>query len=70
MKVETADYLAKARATLADARKIATLPLPHIAARETYLARFTRPGLTFSSTPTRPQEPTAGSGRVRAAGES
>ena len=34
MKVETADYLAKAKATLADAQKIATLPLPHIAARE------------------------------------
>lgn len=40
MKVETADYLAKARATLADAQQIATLPLPHIAAREAYLAVF------------------------------
>ena len=40
MKVETADYLAKAKATLADAQKIATLPLPHIAAREAYLAAF------------------------------
>jgi hypothetical protein len=34
MKAETADYLAKARATLADAQQIATLPLPHIAARD------------------------------------
>jgi hypothetical protein len=33
MKAETADYLVKARATLADARKIAALPLPHVAAR-------------------------------------
>ncbi len=40
MKPETADYLAKARATLADAEKIAGLPLPHVAARETYLAVF------------------------------
>ncbi len=40
MKPETADYLAKARATLADAQMIAALPLPHIAARETYLAVF------------------------------
>jgi uncharacterized protein (UPF0332 family) len=40
MKVETADYLAKARATLADAQKIASLPLPHVAAREAYLAVF------------------------------
>ena len=40
MKAETADYLAKARATLADAEKIAALPLPHIAAREAYLAVF------------------------------
>jgi uncharacterized protein (UPF0332 family) len=40
MKVETADYLAKARATLADAQKIAALPLPHVAAREAYLAAF------------------------------
>ena len=40
MKAETADYLAKARATLADAEKIAALPLPHIAAREAYLAIF------------------------------
>ena len=40
MKAETADYLAKARATLGDAEKIATLPLPHIAAREAYLAAF------------------------------
>jgi uncharacterized protein (UPF0332 family) len=40
MKAETADYLAKARATLAGAEQIATLPLPHIAAREAYLAAF------------------------------
>ena len=40
MKAETADYLVKARATLADAQKIAALPLPHVAAREAYLAAF------------------------------
>ena len=40
MKAETADYLAKARATLADAQKIAALPLPHVAAREAYFAVF------------------------------
>lgn len=40
MKPETGDYLAKARATLADAHKIATLPLPHIAAREAYISVF------------------------------
>ena len=40
MKPETADYLAKARTTLADARQIAALPLPHVAARETYYAAF------------------------------
>jgi uncharacterized protein (UPF0332 family) len=40
MKAETADYLAKARATLADAQQIATLPLPHVAAREAYYAAF------------------------------
>lgn len=40
MKAEAADYLAKARATLADAQQIASLPLPHVAARETYLAVF------------------------------
>jgi uncharacterized protein (UPF0332 family) len=40
MKAETADYLAKARATLADAQKIPALPLPHVAAREAYLAVF------------------------------
>jgi uncharacterized protein (UPF0332 family) len=40
MRAETADYLAKARATLAGAQQIATLPLPHIAAREAYLAAF------------------------------
>jgi uncharacterized protein (UPF0332 family) len=40
MKAETADYLAKARATLADAEKIAAVPLPHIAAREAYYAAY------------------------------
>jgi len=40
MKVETADYLSKARSSLADAIQIASLPLPHIAAREAYLAVF------------------------------
>jgi uncharacterized protein (UPF0332 family) len=40
VKAETADYLAKARATLADAQQIAALPLPHVAAREAYYAAF------------------------------
>lgn len=40
MKPETADYLAKARATLADAEQIAAVPLPHVAAREAYYAAF------------------------------
>ena len=40
MKAETADYLEKARATLADARQIVALPLPHIAAREAFLAVY------------------------------
>jgi uncharacterized protein (UPF0332 family) len=40
MRAETADYLAKARTTLADARQIAALPLPHIAAREAHLGVF------------------------------
>jgi len=40
MKAETADYLAKARTTLADTRQIAALPLLHVAAREAYLAVF------------------------------
>ena len=40
MKAEAADYLAKARATLADAHQIAALPLPSIAAREAYVAVF------------------------------
>ncbi|MBV8525456.1 MAG: HEPN domain-containing protein [Acetobacteraceae bacterium] len=40
MKAETADYLAKARDALADAHKIAALPLPQIAARETYVSVF------------------------------
>jgi mono/diheme cytochrome c family protein len=42
MKAETADYLAKACATLKDAEQIAALPLPHIAAREAYLAVFAK----------------------------
>ena len=41
MKPETADYLAKARATLDDARQIAMLPLPHVAAREANAALAT-----------------------------
>jgi uncharacterized protein (UPF0332 family) len=40
MKAETADYLAKACATLVDAHRIAAVPLPHIAAREAYVAVF------------------------------
>jgi uncharacterized protein (UPF0332 family) len=40
MKAETADYLAKARATLADAQQIAALPSPHVAGREAYYAAF------------------------------
>jgi len=40
MKAETPDYLTKARTTLADATQISTLPLPHIAAREAYIAVF------------------------------
>jgi uncharacterized protein (UPF0332 family) len=40
MKAETADYLTKARTTLAAAQKIVAIPLPDIAARETYLAVF------------------------------
>jgi hypothetical protein len=40
MKAETADYLAKARVTLADAQKIAAIPLPHIAAREACISVF------------------------------
>jgi uncharacterized protein (UPF0332 family) len=40
MKPETADYLDKARTCLADARQIATLPLPRLAAREAYYAAF------------------------------
>jgi uncharacterized protein (UPF0332 family) len=40
MKAKTADYLAKARTTLANAQKIAAIPLPDIAAREAYLAVF------------------------------
>jgi uncharacterized protein (UPF0332 family) len=40
MKAETADYLLKARATLADAEKIAAVPLPHVGAREAYYAVY------------------------------
>jgi uncharacterized protein (UPF0332 family) len=40
LKPETADYLEKARGALTDARKIAALPLPRVAAREAYLAMF------------------------------
>jgi uncharacterized protein (UPF0332 family) len=40
MKPEAADYLAKARDALADGHKIATLPLPHLTAREAYYAVF------------------------------
>ena len=40
MKAETADYLAKARATLSDAEKIAAVPVPHVAAREAYYAAY------------------------------
>lgn len=40
MTPEAADYLAKARATLADAEQIATLPLPHVPAREAYDAAY------------------------------
>lgn len=40
MKAEAADYLDKARSCLADAKQIAALPLPHIAAREAYLAAY------------------------------
>jgi uncharacterized protein (UPF0332 family) len=40
VKAETADYLAKAGATLADAERIAGLPLPHVAAREAYYAAY------------------------------
>ena len=38
MKAETADYLAKARTCLADARQI--IALPRLAAREAYYAAF------------------------------
>jgi uncharacterized protein (UPF0332 family) len=40
MKPETADCLTKARECLAGAKQIAGLPLPHVAAREAYLAAF------------------------------
>lgn len=55
MKGETADYLEKARATLADARQIAALPLPHVAAREAYLAVFHAAQAYISSGPARSQ---------------
>jgi hypothetical protein len=41
------------RACLADATQIATLPLPHAAAREAYIAVFMPPKPTSSSTPAR-----------------
>jgi uncharacterized protein (UPF0332 family) len=40
VKAETADYLVKARTTLAGAEQIATLPLPQVAAREAYYAAY------------------------------
>jgi uncharacterized protein (UPF0332 family) len=40
MKPETADYPDKARICLADARQVAALPLPRLAAREAYYAAF------------------------------
>src|SRR6516165_9409236 len=40
LRAETADYLAKARATFADARQVATLPPSHVAGREAYYAAF------------------------------
>ncbi len=40
MTPEAANHIARARDTLIDARTIASLPLPHIAARECYLAVF------------------------------
>jgi len=40
VRAETADYLVRARATLSDAQQIATLPLPHVAAREAYYAAY------------------------------
>jgi hypothetical protein len=40
LRPETADYLDKARTCLADAQRIAALPLPRFAAREAYYAAF------------------------------
>ena len=40
MKPETEDFLEKAREDLADARKIAAIPLPKVAARSAYFAAF------------------------------
>ena len=40
MKPETEDFLERAREDLADARKIAALPLPKIAARSAYFVAF------------------------------
>jgi hypothetical protein len=40
VRPEAADNIDKARSSLADAQQIATLPLPHIAAREAYLAAY------------------------------
>jgi uncharacterized protein (UPF0332 family) len=40
MKAETADYLAKAGAALANAERIAAVRLPHVATREAYYAAY------------------------------
>jgi uncharacterized protein (UPF0332 family) len=40
MKPEAADYLRKARESLAEARTIAAASVPRVAAREAYLAAF------------------------------
>jgi uncharacterized protein (UPF0332 family) len=40
LKVETADYLAKARECLMAAQKIMAIPLPEVAATEGYLAAY------------------------------
>jgi len=40
MTPEVRDYLSTARRCLADAKRLAMLPMPHIAAREAYLAGY------------------------------
>jgi uncharacterized protein (UPF0332 family) len=40
MTPEVRDYLSTARQCLADAKKLLALPMPHIAAREAYLAGY------------------------------